>query len=78
MIKLILLVVAISIFGTGFLTMLLNQMTSAKNIIMDLYNSNTMLLKWFGKVAVLFSHPLMLAVSSIYIIYFIISKTIYS
>ncbi|UZQ29454.1 MAG: hypothetical protein OHM56_09800 [Spiroplasma phoeniceum] len=47
MIKLVLLVVAIAIFGTGFITVIINQLTSAKNIIMDLYNSDTWLLSIF-------------------------------
>ncbi|GAA6238903.1 MAG: hypothetical protein SPLM_10200 [Spiroplasma phoeniceum] len=78
MIKLVLLVAAIAIFGTGFITVIINQLTSAKNIIMDLYNSDTWVLSIFGKMAILFSHPLMLTISSLYIIGFIISKTLYS
>ncbi|GAA6238456.1 MAG: hypothetical protein SPLM_05740 [Spiroplasma phoeniceum] len=62
MIRLILLVVAIAIFGTGFITVIINQLTSAKNIIMDLYNSDTWLLSIFGKMVILFSHPLMLTI----------------
>ncbi len=38
MIKLVLLVAAIVIFCTDFITVIINQLTSAKNIIMDLYN----------------------------------------
>ncbi|WP_348736486.1 hypothetical protein [Spiroplasma endosymbiont of Ammophila pubescens] len=78
MIKLVLLVAAIVIFGTGFITIIINQLTSAKNIIMDLYNSDTWLLSIFGKMAILFNHPLVLTISSLYIIGFIISKTLYS
>ncbi|WFG95746.1 hypothetical protein M0C40_06500 [Spiroplasma citri] len=68
MIKLVLLVAAIAIFGTGFITVIINQFTSAKNIIMDLYNSDTWLIWLFGRMAVLFSHPLMLTISSLYIL----------
>lgn len=78
MIKLILLVVAVTIFGVGFLTMILNQLSTASQIILDMYNSSNMLLQWTSKMAILFSHPFMLVLSSIYIIYFIINKTIYS
>ncbi|APE74914.1 hypothetical protein [Spiroplasma citri] len=78
MIKLALLVAAIAIFGTGFITVLINQFTSAKNIIMHLYNSDTWLIWLFGRMAVLFSHPLMLTISSLYIVGFIVSKTLYS
>lgn len=78
MIKLILLVFAVAIFGVGFLTMIFNQLTSAMNIIKDMYNSNNMLLRWSSKLAILFSHPFMLVISGLYIVYFIISKTIYS
>lgn len=78
MIKLVLLVAAITIFGTGFITVIINQLTSAKNIIMDLYNSDTFLLSLFGKMGILFSHPLMLTISSLYIVGFIVSKTLYS
>ncbi len=78
MIKLVLWVVAIAIFGTGFIKVIINQLTSAKNIIMDLYNSDTLLLSIFGKMAILFSHPLMLTISSLYIIGFIIWKTLYN
>ncbi|WP_348735657.1 hypothetical protein [Spiroplasma endosymbiont of Ammophila pubescens] len=78
MIKLVLLVAAIAIFGIGFITVIINQLTSAKNIIMDLYNSDTWLLSIFDKMAILFSHQLMLTISSLYIIGFIISKTLYS
>lgn len=78
MIKLILLVVAVAIFGTGFITVLINQLSSATNIIMNLYNSNDWLLKVVGKLAVLFSHQVMQAVSGLYIAGFIISKTLYS
>ncbi|WP_283272620.1 hypothetical protein [Spiroplasma sp. SV19] len=45
---------------------------------MDLYNSDTWLLSLFGKMAILFSHPLMLTISSLYIVGFIVSKTLYS
>ncbi len=41
MIRLVLLVAAIAIFCTGFITLIINHLTSAKNIIMDLYNSDT-------------------------------------
>lgn len=78
MIKLILLVVAVAVFGVGFITMILNQLSTASQIILDMYNSSDLLLRWISKMAILFSHPFMLVVSSIYIIYFIISKTIYS
>ncbi|WP_374696762.1 hypothetical protein [Spiroplasma endosymbiont of Polydrusus formosus] len=78
MIKLVLLVAAIAIFGTGFITVIINQLTSAKNIIMYLYNSDTLLLSIFGKMAILFSNPLILIILSLYIIGFIISKTLYS
>lgn len=78
MIKLILLVAAVAIFGVGFLTMILNQLSTASQIILDMYNSSDLLLHWISKMAILFSHPFMLVISSIYIIYFIISKTIYS
>ncbi|AXF96301.1 hypothetical protein [Spiroplasma phoeniceum] len=78
MIKLVLLVAAIAIFGTGFITAIVNQFTSAKNIIMDLYNSDAWLFWLFGRMAVLFSHPLMLTISSLYIVGFIVSKTLYS
>ncbi|WP_424526817.1 hypothetical protein [Spiroplasma endosymbiont of Glossina fuscipes fuscipes] len=44
---------------------------------MDLYNSDTFLLSLFGKMAILFSHPLMLTISSLYIVGFIVSKTLY-
>ncbi|PQP78490.1 hypothetical protein C6B38_05665 [Spiroplasma sp. ChiS] len=54
------------------------KFTSAKNIIMDLYNSDTWLFWLFGRMAVLFSHPLMLTISSLYIVGFIVSKTLYS
>jgi hypothetical protein len=77
-VKLVLLVVAVAIFGTGFITVLINQLSSATNIIMNLYNSDTWLLSIFGKMAILFSHPLMLSISSLYIVGFIISKTLYS
>lgn len=51
MIRLVLLVAAIAIFGTGFITVIINQLTSAKKIIMDLYNSEILgyfrcLVKW--------------------------------
>ncbi|WP_338964958.1 MULTISPECIES: family 1 glycosylhydrolase [unclassified Spiroplasma] len=69
---------AFAIFGTSFITVIINQLTSAKNIIMDLYNSDTFLLSLFGKMAILFSHPLMLTISSLYIVGFIVSKTLYS
>lgn len=78
MIKLVLFVVAVAIFGTGFITILINQLSSATNIIMNLYNSNDWLLKVAGKLAVLFSHEVMQTVSGIYIVWFIISKTLYS
>lgn len=78
MIKLILFVVAVVIFGTGFVTILINQLSSATNIIMNLYNSNDWFLKVVGKLAVLFSHEVMQTVSGIYIVWFIISKTLYS
>ncbi|ALA98291.1 Spiroplasmavirus-related protein [Spiroplasma kunkelii CR2-3x] len=79
MIKLVLFVAAaIAIFGTGFITVIINQFTSAKNIIMDLYNSDTWLIWLFDRMAVLFSHPLMLTISSLYIVGFIVSKTLYS
>jgi hypothetical protein len=78
MIKLILLVAAITIFGTGFITVIINQLTSAQHIIMNLYNSDTWLISLFGKIAILFSHPLMLTISSLYIVGFIVSKTLYS
>ncbi|MGL5268442.1 MAG: hypothetical protein ACRC8P_01540 [Spiroplasma sp.] len=78
MIKLILLVAAVAVFGVGFITMILNQLSTASQIILDMYNSSDMLLHWVSKIAILFSHPFMLVLSSIYIIYFIISKTIYS
>ncbi|AXF96809.1 hypothetical protein [Spiroplasma phoeniceum] len=78
MIKLVLLVVAIAIFGIGFITVIINQFTSAKNIIMDLYNSDTCLIWLFGRMAILFSHPLMLTISILYIVGFIFSKTLYS
>ncbi|WP_253301588.1 hypothetical protein [Spiroplasma endosymbiont of Phyllotreta cruciferae] len=71
MIRLVLLVAAIAIFGTGFITVIINKLTSAKNIIMDLYNSDTFLLSLFSKMAILFSHPLMLTISSLYIVGFI-------
>ncbi|WP_233485620.1 hypothetical protein [Spiroplasma sp. ChiS] len=45
---------------------------------MDLYNSDTWLIWLFGRMAVLFSHPLMLTISSLYIVEFIVSKTLYS
>lgn len=78
MIKLILLVIAVSIFGVGFLTMIFNQLTSAMNIINDLYNSSNMLIRWSSNLAILFSHPFMLVISGLYIVYFIISKTLYN
>ncbi|WFG99630.1 hypothetical protein M1771_06445 [Spiroplasma citri] len=78
MIKLVLFFSAIAIFGTGFITVIINQFTSAKNIIMDLYNSDTCLFWLFGRMAVLFSHQLMLTISSLYIVGFIVSKTLYS
>ncbi|MFJ1522148.1 hypothetical protein [Spiroplasma sp. ald] len=78
MIKLILFVVAVAIFGTGFITVLINQLSGATNIIMNLYSSNDWLLKIIGKLAVLFSHEVMQTVSGIYIAGFIISKTLYS
>ncbi|WP_348735807.1 hypothetical protein [Spiroplasma endosymbiont of Ammophila pubescens] len=70
MIKLVLLVATIVIFETGFITVIINKLTSTKNIIMDLYNSDTWLLYIFDKMAILFSHPLMLTISSLYIIYY--------
>ncbi len=78
MIKLFLLVASIAIFGNGFITVIFNHLISAKNIIMDLYNYDTWLLSIFGKMAILFNHPLMLTASSLYIIGFIISKKLYS
>lgn len=78
MIKLILFAGAVAIFGTGFITILINQLSSATNIIMNLYNSNDWFLKVSGKLAVLFSHEVMQTVSGIYIVWFIISKTLYS
>ncbi|WP_339046352.1 hypothetical protein [Spiroplasma endosymbiont of Colias croceus] len=78
MVKLVLLVSAVTIFGVGFITMILNQMSTASHIILDMYHSSDLLVHWVSKIAIIFSHPFMLALSSIYIIYFIISKTIYS
>ncbi|WP_419334793.1 hypothetical protein [Spiroplasma endosymbiont of Sarcophaga variegata] len=50
MIRLVLLVAAIAIFGTSFITVIINQLTSAKNIIMDLYNSALILSKTLDEI----------------------------
>lgn len=78
MIKLVLLVSAILFFGVDFLPKIVNQLTSASNIIMDLYNSNKTMLQWASGLSVIFSHPFMLVMMAIFIIKFIISKTLYS
>ena len=78
MVKLILLVGAVAVFTTAFLSKILAQFQTSSKIILDLYNSNPQLLAWISKMSILFSHPIMLVISSIYIVYFIISKTIYS
>lgn len=78
MVKLVLLVSAILFFGVDFLPKIVNQLTSASNIIMDLYNSNKTLLEWASSMSILFSHPFMLCVMSILVVKFIISKTLYS